>query len=181
MLLKLYYLYEKSPKKSRELVDIVTDLKEFLYFDDNGIKPIRSSGTRWVTHKLCAMKRILSKYSAYTHHLAALSVDPSVKSSDRAKLKGYYLQWTNTKYVLGCALFIHILMPCSIFSKVMQNDEIDILETLTSLLKTLHETETLATKPLEQWSTSYSATLKKFTNEDNKVCYQSQEVNTLHR
>ena len=88
-----------------------------------------------------------------------LSVDPSVKSSERVKLKGYYLQWTNTKYVLGCALFIDILMPCSIFSKVMQNDEIDILGALTSLLKTLCETETLSTKPLEQWST-YSATLR---------------------
>ena len=79
MLLKLYYLYEKSPQKSRELVDIISDLKEFLSFDDSGIKPIRANGTRWVTHKLCAMKRILSKYSAYTHHLAALSVDPAVK------------------------------------------------------------------------------------------------------
>ena len=104
------------------------------------------------------MKRVLSKYS---HHLAALSVDPAVKSTDWAKLKGYYLQWTNAKYVLGCALFIDILIPCSSFSKVMQNDEIDILGALMSQLKTLCETETLASKPLEQWST-YSATLKKF-------------------
>jgi len=84
MLLKLYYLYEKSPKKSCELMDIINDLKEFLSFDDNGVTPI---GTRWVTHKLCAMKRVLSKYSANTHHLAALSVEPAVKSTDRAKLK----------------------------------------------------------------------------------------------
>ena len=59
MLLKLYYLYEKSPKKSRELMDIINDLKEFLSFDDNGhygVKPIRANGTRWITHKLCATK-----------------------------------------------------------------------------------------------------------------------------
>jgi len=48
----------------------------------------------------------------------------------------------------------------------MQNDEIDILGTLTS------QTETLATKPLEH----YNATPKKVTNEDNKVLYQSREV-----
>ena len=59
MLLRLYYLYEKSPKKSRELVDIIKDLKEFLSFDDNGIKPIRANRTRWVTHKLCAMKNYI--------------------------------------------------------------------------------------------------------------------------
>ena len=57
----------------------------------------------------------------------------------------------------------------------MQNDEIDILGALTSLLKTLRETETPVTKPLKQWST-YSGTLKKLTNADNKVFYQSQEV-----
>ena len=78
------------------------------------------------------------------------AVDPAVKSTDRAKLKGYYLQWTNAKYLLGCSVCIDILIPCSIFSKVMQNDEIDILGALTSLLKTLRETETLASKPLEQ-------------------------------
>ena len=175
MLLKLYYLYDRSPKKCRELMDIVEDLKEFLNFDDNGVKPIRANGTGWVTHKLCAMKRVLSKFSVYTHHLAALSVDSTVKSADWAKLKGYYLQWVNSKYILGCALFIDILTPCSIFSKVMQDDEIDILGALTSLLKTLRETETLASKPLSQWSI-YAATLKKFTNEGERVVYQSQEV-----
>jgi len=50
MLLKLYYLYEKSAKKCRELSEIVNDLKQFLEFDDNGVKPIRASGTRLVTH-----------------------------------------------------------------------------------------------------------------------------------
>ena len=57
----------------------------------------------------------------------------------------------------------------------MQNDEKDILGALMNLLKTLRETENLASKPLEQWST-YSPTLKKFTNEDNKVLYQSKKV-----
>jgi len=79
MLLKLYYLYEKSAKKCCELSEIINDLKQFLEFDDNDVKPIRASGTRWVTQKLSAMKRILSKYGVYTHHLAALSVDHSIK------------------------------------------------------------------------------------------------------
>ena len=56
MLLQLYYLYEKSPKKCRELDSIVTDLKECFECDEGGIKPIRASGTRWVSHKLSAMK-----------------------------------------------------------------------------------------------------------------------------
>ena len=37
-------------------MDIINELKKFQTFDDSGIKPIRANGTRWVTHKLCAMK-----------------------------------------------------------------------------------------------------------------------------
>uniref|UniRef100_A0A1X7VX05 Uncharacterized protein n=1 Tax=Amphimedon queenslandica TaxID=400682 RepID=A0A1X7VX05_AMPQE len=113
MLLRLYYLHEKSPKKCRELHDIVSDLKQCLQFQDGGVKPITASGSRWVSQKVAALKRILSKYGAYTNHLAALSEDVSVKSSDCAKLKGYYNKWTEGKY-LYCAVFVDILMPCSI-------------------------------------------------------------------
>ena len=48
------------------------------------------------------MKRIVSKFGAYTSHLAALSEDRSVRPADRAKLKGYYSKWTDAKYLLGC-------------------------------------------------------------------------------
>lgn len=45
-LMKCYwvYQYEKSPKKCRELCDIVN---ECIQFDGNGIKPIHSSGSRY--------------------------------------------------------------------------------------------------------------------------------------
>ena len=89
MLIRLYYLYEKSPKKCAELKAIVEDLRDAFEFDDNGVRPVRSCGTRWVCHKLKAMKRVLSKYGAHVAHLTTLSEDPTVKAADRAKLKGY--------------------------------------------------------------------------------------------
>lgn len=55
LLLKLYYLCKKSPKKCRELEDIVCDLKNCFNFDDNGLKPVRMSWSRWIAHKLNAM------------------------------------------------------------------------------------------------------------------------------
>ena len=76
-------------QKSRELVDTINELKEYLSFDDNGIKPTRTNVTRWFTHKLCTMKRVVSTVSmvlTYTHHLASLSVDPSAKSTNQTKL-----------------------------------------------------------------------------------------------
>ena len=35
MLLKLYYIYEKSPKKCRELEEVISDLKGCITFDDS--------------------------------------------------------------------------------------------------------------------------------------------------
>ncbi len=54
MLLHLYYLYEKSPKKCRELNEIVESLKMCLDETEmslsKGNRPMRSSGTRFVSH-----------------------------------------------------------------------------------------------------------------------------------
>ena len=142
MLLKLYYLYEKSPKKCRQLIELISDLKDCLTFDDAGVKPVRARGSRWISHKLNAMKRILSKYGAYTNHLAALSEE--ARGMDKAKLQGYYKKWVDAKYLLGCAVFVDLLNPCAVFSKCLQNDDIDILGALTCLLKTLAESEKLS-------------------------------------
>ena len=57
----------------------------------------------------------------------------------------------------------------------MQNDEVDIVAALTGLIKTLCEMETLSSKPFTQWPT-YSATKRKFSKQDDKMMYQSQEV-----
>ena len=56
-----------------------------------------------------------------------------------------------------------------------QSDEIDILGALTCLLKTLKETDKLASKPLAQWVT-YAATLRKCTEEDGHTVYQCQQL-----
>ena len=176
MLLRMYYLYENSPKKCRELEEIIKDLTECYSFDTHGIKPVRASGSRWVTHKLHAMKRILSNYGAYLSHIAALASDSSVKQVDRAKLKGYYSQWSDAKCLLGCALFSDLLTPCATFSKSMQKDEIDLVEALSCLLKTTKELENLSRKPIEEWPT-YAATMKKFADDkDGSKVYQGTTV-----
>ena len=49
------------------------------------------------------------KFHMNTHHLVALNEDPSVKSTDKQKLKCYVTQWRDTKIIIGCALFHDIL------------------------------------------------------------------------
>ena len=53
-----------------------------------------------------------------------------MKSSDRAKLRGYHTKWIEGTYMYltGCAVLVDLLTPCSVFSKVMQSYEVDILE-----------------------------------------------------
>lgn len=51
MLLCLYYLYKKLPKKCRDLVAVIEDLKEVFELPKGGNLPICSQGSRWINHK----------------------------------------------------------------------------------------------------------------------------------
>ena len=75
MLLRLYYLYKKSPKKSQELSAIAEDLKEVFLFPSGGGLPVRCQGTRWISHKRKALQRVIDRFGAYVSHKAALVED----------------------------------------------------------------------------------------------------------
>jgi hypothetical protein len=75
MLLRLYYLYEESPRKCRELSDLVDDLKEVFKFAESGNLPVRAHGSRWITYKWRALQRVVDRYGAYLNHLATLIED----------------------------------------------------------------------------------------------------------
>jgi len=65
MLLRLYRLYAK---KCRQLEGLVLELRECLSIEDGGTRPIRASGSCWISHKWNVRKCVLSKYGAYTSH-----------------------------------------------------------------------------------------------------------------
>lgn len=79
------------------------------------------------------------------------------------KHKGYLKKWIDAKYVLGCAVFMDLLYLCSIFSKAMQSDGLDIVGALTCLISIVKETNKPKTKSSSQWLT-YSATMGKITS-----------------
>ncbi len=62
------HMYDKSPKKCCQLLDIINDLMECLAFNDFGTRPVRASVFHWIAHTWNAMKPILSNYGAYTSH-----------------------------------------------------------------------------------------------------------------
>ena len=96
LLLQVYFMYKKSPKKCRELVMVVQELRSCLQPTEmptkEGSRPLRACGTRFVAHKVAALGRLVDRFGAYLCHLATLTEDHSVKASDKQKLKGYLLK-----------------------------------------------------------------------------------------
>ena len=107
LLTKLYYLYQKSPKRYREL-------KTFSEIFGNSIaKPAKAYGTRWINHKLKAMETFVANYGAYMLHLESLSQTDSVPAK-REELKGWLSKWTHAKYPMLITVYIDILTPLKV-------------------------------------------------------------------
>ena len=72
MPLRLYYLYEKSPKKCTQLDEVVQELWLCLEEDvrptSEGNRPLRACGTRFVSHKALALGRVIDKYGVYLNY-----------------------------------------------------------------------------------------------------------------
>ena len=179
MLMRIYYLYEKSPKKCVELEEIVEELKECLErrddIPDRGNRPLRACGTRFVAHKVAALGRLIDRYGAYLAHLTALTEDPKVKSVDKEKMRGYIMKWRDCKLLLGCALFHDVLKPCAIVCKVLQEEEVFVVRAIESLLKTKKNLDNLKTTSFDNLPT-VKKVLNRIKRNDGLVTYQEAEV-----
>ena len=83
MLLRAYFLYENSPKKCRELAEVVALLQQCMQPDEmpdkGGNRPLRACGTRFVCHKVAAIGRFIDRYGAYIAHITA---DSSIRDKN---------------------------------------------------------------------------------------------------
>ena len=140
MLLHVYYLYEKPPKKIRQLGDIMNDLKEVFEFPAGGNIPVRSQGSRWINHKRKPLQRVVDRYGAYITHLTALTEDSSLRLEDKERFKGYLRKWTQYKTIFGCALYVDILKLPSILSLSLQGSLLDIVLGIKIILKSVTAT-----------------------------------------
>ena len=97
-------MYEKSPEKCRELDTVVEELRACLEPSEmplqGGRRPLRACGTRFVAHKVATLGRLVDRFAAYLCHLAAMTEDRSIRSTDRQKLKGYLMKWQSSSLVV---------------------------------------------------------------------------------
>ena len=115
MLMKLYYLYQKSPKRYREF----KELREA--YEKTITKPTKAYGTRWIDHKYRAMERVLDNYGPYTAHLQSLCRTDS-QALKRAELVGQPKKWKDATYPMYMAIYLDILSPIRRISVAMRSD-----------------------------------------------------------
>ena len=79
----LYYIYQNSGKRLRELRSLHDILKDVYSFENGQVKPSKASGTRWIDHKLRATKAFVDKRGLYLAHIQNVIADTS-KANDKA-------------------------------------------------------------------------------------------------
>ena len=98
MLMKFYYLYEKSPKCLQELKCIADTWVKSVP------KPSKSYGTLWIDHKVTSVKIMLENYGAYISYVELLS-QTDLQALKRVELKGYLLKWKDPSIQISLAIY----------------------------------------------------------------------------
>ena len=93
MLSKLYYLYQKSPKRLRELRELSDAYEKSLP------KPTKCNGTRWIDHKFNAMKIVFENYGSFITHLESRAITDS-QALKCAGIEGFAKKWKCASYII---------------------------------------------------------------------------------
>lgn len=141
----------QEPKKYWELECISKELEQAFDLGKGGNRPIRSCGTRWISHKRQALQRVVDRYGVYIAHLSTLAEDSSLKASDRAQWKGYLLKWKEPKRLVACCLYIDALKQMSILSHTLQSNATDIVNSMECILRAAKALQTLIEKDPSTW------------------------------
>ena len=113
-------------------------------------------------------------FGAYLNHLDILSEDPTVKSTDRQKLKGYLLQWRSAKMLFGCALFHDLSKPAAILCKVLH--EVCLVGAIEAILKTSRAIERLTATSFDDLPTVKKVSSRIEHSEGGSTTYQGAEL-----
>ena len=154
----------------------------------DGIKPLKSSGTRWIDHRIRTMGRLVDKFGLYTRHLREF-IDNNKNSNVRATVKGKLDKLLDPQILLRSAFLKDLLTPAKIFGLVTQKQDPDVIETIDGVEKTRRDYKKLLKKfQRDQNSVFELPTLKAVIAEiernseiDGEPTYQGQRINYYGR
>ena len=124
MLMNIYYVYHKSPKRLRDLRTVAEEM------DEQVTKPEKAHGTRWLQHKKRAVKVLLNCYPVLVGHFQSLA---EANSADGARFRGYLRQLTSFKFVSNLLVFDAMLTPLGALSTNLQCSSVDLQFAVSSL------------------------------------------------
>ena len=177
LLLNIYLLYYKSPKKLRQLKEFADLYSQSLERTSSGkVRPKNAKGTRWIGHKWNAMRNIFANYGVYMGHIEKMTVDKSYTSKERAKFVGYLKKWKHAKTPLYLALFIELLSPARILSLAFQSEEVDIVNTSANIEKSKRMLEKLRNTPVFELPKVKSFFDQVNEDEDGKKVFQGVKL-----
>ena len=130
---------------------------------------------------MAALERVVDRFGAYLSHMIAMTEDTSLKPVDRQKVKGYVLEWQDSKILLGCALFHDLLRPCSVLCKVLQEEEICVVQVIEAVMKTKKSLEKIKTTPFEDLPSVKKALGRIKHEEGGSVIYKGVELTYYDR
>ena len=119
---EVYSIYSMSPKLQRELKSISREV-------DVELKKVGKIFTiRWIASSFRAVRASWNDYPALYAHFDKLSVDPTVKATERQKYKGLAKKLSTQNFVEDVALLKDCLGQLSVLSETLQDRNINIVE-----------------------------------------------------
>ena len=142
----LFYTYQNSGKRLRELRVLHEILKDVYEFENEEVKPTKSTGTRWIDHKLRAMRLFIDKRGLYLSHIQNV-IAGTTKKNDKAKLEGIRRRIAHGSVLLKCAMYVDILEPARQLSLTTQKtEEINIIKQVEAVDRTLKKYKIMLAK-----------------------------------
>ena len=129
-MMRLYYLYRRSPKRWRELKAVAEMLKK------NVVKPSRSQGTRWIDHRRKALACLAKNYQCVATQFEeqATGQRKDIPAADAAKMKGYLKLLKSCKFVLHMALYQDLVDDMADLSLQFQRDDLPLSAVRSSMV-----------------------------------------------
>lgn len=90
------------------------------------LKPEKAQGTRWIDHKVRALKKMKSNWSLIVSHLESFHENTKNKDQDRAKAKGYLLKLKRLKFLWYMHFMLDLLNEIAKLSLLMQRDDVTV-------------------------------------------------------
>ena len=137
--------------------------------------PVHACGTRFVSHKVAALERVIERFGAYLAHLTTITENSRVQSDDRHKMKGYVLKWQNYQVLLGCTPICDILKTPSTLFNALKEDEICMVRAVECILKTKRSLDKLKTTPFEEPPT-VKMVIGRIKHDNDSISYQGVDL-----